>query len=181
MPVRPTGNITQDWDPVVLSRRKPKSADLKDPKVVNNAIRSGAEIETVKKFDAGSNKKGSSAASQPAMNARKLDEQTEPAALDRVSADLRLAIQKARLDKKMSQAELAKQILKRLETVVPWLGIVLAESRARCEVVDVNGKPYIYRNGKALEEEGDDSSKHWFDSHEMKKIQHNYYIWLADE
>ncbi|KAH0448101.1 hypothetical protein IEQ34_021901 [Dendrobium chrysotoxum] len=117
MPVRPTGNITQDWDPVVLTRRKPKSADLKDPKVVNNAIRSGAEIETVKKFDAGSNKKGSSAASQPAMNARKLDEQTEPAALDRVSVDLRLAIQKARLDKKMSQAELARQINERAQVV----------------------------------------------------------------
>ncbi|KAI0497911.1 hypothetical protein KFK09_021149 [Dendrobium nobile] len=97
--------------------RNPGARPLTDPKVVNNAIRSGAEIETVKKFDAGSNKKGSSAASQPAMNARKLDEQTEQAALDRVSADLRLAIQKARLDKKISQAELAKQINERAQVV----------------------------------------------------------------
>ncbi|XP_020582421.1 multiprotein-bridging factor 1c [Phalaenopsis equestris] len=117
MPIRLAGNITQDWDPVVLSKRKPKGADLKDPKAVNNAIRSGAAVETVKKFDAGSNKKGASAASQPAINARKLDELTEPSALDRVPADIRLAIQKARLEKKMSQAELAKQINERAQVV----------------------------------------------------------------
>ncbi|KAK8940186.1 Multiprotein-bridging factor 1c [Platanthera guangdongensis] len=117
MPTRAAGNLTQDWEPVILTRRKPKSSDLKDPKAVNNAIRAGAAVETVKKFDAGSNRKGSSAASQPVVDARKLDEQTEPAALDRVPTDVRLAIQKARLGKKMSQAELAKQINERAQVV----------------------------------------------------------------
>lgn len=44
------------------------------------------------------------------VNARKLEEETEPAALDRISTEVRQAIQKARLEKKMSQTELAKLI-----------------------------------------------------------------------
>ncbi|PKU68487.1 Multiprotein-bridging factor 1c [Dendrobium catenatum] len=42
--------------------------------LVRNEDQVGFLIETVKKFDVGSNKKGSSIASQPAMNVRKLDE-----------------------------------------------------------------------------------------------------------
>ncbi|KAL2496932.1 putative multiprotein-bridging factor 1c [Forsythia ovata] len=44
------------------------------------------------------------------LNARKLDEAAEPAALERVPIEVRQAIQKARISKKMSQAELAKLI-----------------------------------------------------------------------
>ncbi|KAJ8629791.1 hypothetical protein MRB53_023114 [Persea americana] len=51
------------------------------------------------------------------VNARKLDEGMEPAALERVAAEVRQAIQKARVAKKMSQAELAKQINERLQVV----------------------------------------------------------------
>ncbi|WOL14126.1 hypothetical protein Cni_G22906 [Canna indica] len=117
MPTRSTGNFSQDWEPVVLTRRKPKAADLKDPKAVNQAIRTGAAVQAVKKFDAGTNKKGSSAAAGPAVDARKLDSTTEPAALERVGADVRQAIQRARLAKKMSQAELAKLINERTQVV----------------------------------------------------------------
>lgn len=106
MPSRFTGAVTQDWDPVVLHKSKPKSHDLRDPKAVNQALRSGAQVHTVKKFDAGANKKPQATA----VNVRKLDEAAEPAALDRVGLDVRQAIQKARIEKKMSQAELAKQI-----------------------------------------------------------------------
>ncbi|XP_030530151.1 multiprotein-bridging factor 1c [Rhodamnia argentea] len=106
MPSRFPGAITQDWDTVVLHKSKPKSQDLRDPKAVNQALRSGAPVQTVKKFDAGSNKKSSA----PAIHARKLDEAAEPAALEKLPAEVRQAIQKARLEKKMSQAELAKQI-----------------------------------------------------------------------
>ncbi|XP_015898370.1 multiprotein-bridging factor 1c [Ziziphus jujuba] len=112
MPSRYPGAITQDWEPVVLHKSKPKAQDLRDPKAVNKALRSGAPIQTIKKFDAASNKKIS-----PIVNAKKLDEGTEPAALDRVPAEVRHAIQKARLDKKMSQAELAKQINERPQVV----------------------------------------------------------------
>lgn len=111
MPSRYPGAITQDWEPKVLRHSRPRGQDLRDPKAVNQALRSGVEVLTVKKLDAGSNKKSSAAA--PAVNARKLDEGTEPAALDRV----RQAIQKARLEKKLSQADLAKQINERPQVV----------------------------------------------------------------
>ncbi|KAG6586426.1 Multiprotein-bridging factor 1c, partial [Cucurbita argyrosperma subsp. argyrosperma] len=113
MPSRFPGAISQDWEPVVLHKSKPKAQDLRDPKAVNQAIRSGAPVLTVKKFDAGSNKKATAAP----VNARKLEEGTEPAALDRVPTEVRHAIQKARLEKKMSQAELGKQINERTQVV----------------------------------------------------------------
>ncbi|PIA65094.1 hypothetical protein AQUCO_00100523v1 [Aquilegia coerulea] len=103
---RATGPISQDWEPVVLHKSKPKAQELRDPKSVNQALRSGVAVQTVKKTDAGLNKK----AVTPVVNARKLDEAAEPAAFDRVSTEVRQAIQKARLAKKFSQAELAKQI-----------------------------------------------------------------------
>ncbi|KAA8523101.1 hypothetical protein F0562_009524 [Nyssa sinensis] len=112
MPSRYSGAITQDWEPVVLHKSKPKAQNLRDPKAVNHALRSGAEVQTVKKFDAGSNRKAAMT-----VNARKLDEAAEPAALDRVSAEVRQAIQKARIEKKMSQSELAKQINERPQVV----------------------------------------------------------------
>lgn len=69
-------------------------------------------VQTIKKSDVGSNKK-----TAPVVNARKLDEGTEPAALEKVPTEVRHAIQKARLEKKMSQAELAKQINERPQVV----------------------------------------------------------------
>ncbi|KAL6221810.1 hypothetical protein ACLB2K_005205 [Fragaria x ananassa] len=105
MPNRSAGALTQDWEPVVIHKSKPKPQDLRKPKVVNQALRSGAPVQTIKKSDAGHNKKAA-----PAVSVKKLDEAAEPAVLDRVSADVRHAIQKARLEKKMSQAELAKRI-----------------------------------------------------------------------
>ncbi|KDP33651.1 hypothetical protein JCGZ_07222 [Jatropha curcas] len=105
MPSRTTGAIAQDWEPVVLRKSKTKAQDLRDPKAVNQALRSGVPVQTIKKSEGGSNKKAA-----PVVNARKLDEGTEPAALDRVSPEVRQAIQKARLEKKMSQTELAKLI-----------------------------------------------------------------------
>ncbi|XVF34807.1 hypothetical protein REPUB_Repub18cG0090400 [Reevesia pubescens] len=113
MPSRFGGAVTQDWEPVVLHKSKPKAQELRDPKAVNQALRSGAPVQTIKKFDAGSNKKTEG----PVVNTRKLDEGTEPAALDRVSTDVRQAIQKARLEKKMRQAELAKLINKQPKVV----------------------------------------------------------------
>ena len=106
-----SGNITQDWEPVVLRRTKPKAADLKSTKAVNQALRTGAPVETVRKAAAGTNKK---AAEAPA---RKLDETTEPAALDRVAGEVRAVIQKARVAKGWSQAELAKRINERAQVV----------------------------------------------------------------
>jgi putative transcription factor len=55
---------------------KAPAADLKPAKVVNQALRSGASVETVLKAAAGTNKKASSAA--VAAPAHKLDETTDP-------------------------------------------------------------------------------------------------------
>lgn len=109
-----SGLVTQDWEPVVLHKSKPKAQDLRDPKAVNQALRSGGQVQTVKKSTGGLNKKSAAA---PVVDARKLDEAAEPASLDRVSAEVRQAIQKARIEKKMSQAELAKQINERPQVV----------------------------------------------------------------
>lgn len=103
---RLSGNITQDWEPVVLRRTKPKAADLKSTRAVNQAMRTGAPVETVRKAAAGA-----------AAPARKLDESTEPAGLGRVGAEVRGAIQKARVAKGWSQAELAKRINERAQVV----------------------------------------------------------------
>ncbi|XP_027176694.1 multiprotein-bridging factor 1c [Coffea eugenioides] len=113
MPSRFQGAIKQEWEPVVLQKSRPKAQDLRDPKAVNQALRTGGQVQTFKKADAGANKK----AAPPAVNARKLDEAEEPAALGRVSTEVRQAIQKARIEKKMSQAELAKQINERPQVV----------------------------------------------------------------
>lgn len=93
-------------EPVVLHKSKSKAQELRNPKAVNQALRSGAPVQTVKKFDAGSNKKTAKAV----VNMRKLDEGTEP--------DTSRQIQRARLGKKMSQADLAVNISQRL-VVVP--------------------------------------------------------------
>jgi|UniRef100_A0A2N9FMG2 putative transcription factor len=111
MPSRYPGAMTQDWEPVVIHKSKPKAHE-RDPKAVNQALRTGAPVQTLKKAEAGSNKKAA-----PVVNARKLDEAAEPAALDRVSTEVKQAIQKARLGKKMSQADLAKQINERPQVV----------------------------------------------------------------
>ncbi|KAI3822603.1 hypothetical protein L1987_10197 [Smallanthus sonchifolius] len=57
MPTRPAGPMSQDWEPVVLHKSKPKAQVLRDAKAVNQALRTGAQVQTVKKFDGGTNKK----------------------------------------------------------------------------------------------------------------------------
>ncbi|KAH7533214.1 hypothetical protein FEM48_Zijuj04G0106300 [Ziziphus jujuba var. spinosa] len=68
------GPISQDWEPVVIRKKAPNAAAKKDEKAVNAARRAGADIETIKKSTAGTNKAASSSTS---LNTRKLDEETE--------------------------------------------------------------------------------------------------------
>nr|ACF85446.1 unknown [Zea mays] len=72
------GPIRQDWEPVVVRKKAPTAAAKKDEKAVNAARRSGAEIETMKKFNAGMNKAASSGTS---LNTKRLDDDTENLAL----------------------------------------------------------------------------------------------------
>ncbi|XP_051135560.1 multiprotein-bridging factor 1b-like [Andrographis paniculata] len=99
------GMIAQDWEPVVLRRRQPTAAARKDEKAVNAARRSGAEIETIKKSNAGTNK-----AALKVLNIKKLDEDTENLTHEKVPSELKKAIMQARMNKKLTQSELAKMI-----------------------------------------------------------------------
>ncbi|OAY54776.1 multiprotein-bridging factor 1b [Manihot esculenta] len=101
------GPISQDWEPVVIRKKAPNAAAKKDQKVVNAARRSGADIETIKKSNAGTNKAASSSTS---LNTRKLDEETENLTHDRVPTELKKAIMQARMDKKLTQSQLAQLI-----------------------------------------------------------------------
>ncbi|KAK1258639.1 Multiprotein-bridging factor 1b [Acorus gramineus] len=101
------GPLTQDWEPVVVRKKAPTSAAKRDEKAVNAARRTGAEIETVKKSNAGSNKAASSSTS---LNTRKLDEETENLTHDRVPLELKKSIMQARMDKKLTQSQLAQMI-----------------------------------------------------------------------
>ncbi|KAF5949837.1 hypothetical protein HYC85_011830 [Camellia sinensis] len=102
------GQITQDWEPVVIRKKAPTAAARKDEKAVNAARRAGAEIETIKKSNAASNKAASSSTS---LNTRKLDEETENLTHDRVPTELKKAIMQARMDKKLTQSQLAQVTL----------------------------------------------------------------------
>ncbi|KAL3635376.1 Multiprotein-bridging factor 1b [Castilleja foliolosa] len=99
--------ISQDWEPVVIRKKAPTSAARKDEKAVNAARRAGADIETVKKSNAGTNRAASSSTS---LNTRKLDEDTENLTHDKVPTELKKSIMQARMDKKMTQSQLAQLI-----------------------------------------------------------------------
>ncbi|KAJ7559933.1 hypothetical protein O6H91_04G107400 [Diphasiastrum complanatum] len=101
------GPLGQDWEPVVIRKKAPNAAAKKDEKAVNEARRAGGPIETIKKYNAGSNKAASSATS---LNTKKLDDETEVLAHEKVPTELRKNIMQARLDKKLTQAQLAQQI-----------------------------------------------------------------------
>uniref|UniRef100_A0A7S2VK29 HTH cro/C1-type domain-containing protein n=1 Tax=Zooxanthella nutricula TaxID=1333877 RepID=A0A7S2VK29_9DINO len=106
MPSGPSLEGAQDWAPVVWTKSGPKGKASKSTAEVNAARRSGGEVDTSKKITAGGNK---SAHSQ-VPNAKKLDENTETFRHDTVSHDFKMALQQARLAKKMSQGALATAI-----------------------------------------------------------------------
>ena len=109
MPSRPSAPISQDWMPVIVNKRRPqKASDGSKAKVVKAAIRAGEKVETIKKFDGGCNKKKNEAP----VNSRKLEGETEVGALKKVSAEVRQPIQKARLENKLSQAELGSKSMR---------------------------------------------------------------------
>jgi len=91
----------QDWNPVVLRKNAGK------PKTEHSiaAARDSGQLETQKKFLAGSNK-----AHAPPTNAQKLEAETEDFKHVRVTLEFKLALQKARTAKKWTQAQLAQAI-----------------------------------------------------------------------
>mmetsp|Transcript_45516 Transcript_45516/g.98962 ORF Transcript_45516/g.98962 Transcript_45516/m.98962 type:complete len:144 (+) Transcript_45516:68-499(+) len=106
MPARPGLQVSQDWEPVVWNKAAPKGKASKSAGEVNAARRAGLEVDTDKKILAGGNKSAHSVI----PNAKKLDENTETFRHDTVSHDFKIALQQARLAKKMSQSALAAAI-----------------------------------------------------------------------
>ncbi|VFQ64345.1 unnamed protein product [Cuscuta campestris] len=108
------GPIRQDWEPVVIRKKAPTAAASKDKNAVNLARRVGAEVETVKKSTAGTNK---AASSSTTLNTRKLDEETENLTLPRVPSELKTAIIQARNAKKLNQAQLSQLINEKVQVI----------------------------------------------------------------
>jgi len=92
-----------DWDSVTILRKKaPKPSELKTTQAVNNAFRTGAEVETTKKFAAGSNRQH-----QTPKNTAKLDQETEDLHHDVVGIEVGRLIQQGRNAKGWTQKDLA--------------------------------------------------------------------------
>ena len=68
----------QDWNDVVIRKKKPTASEAQTSKAVNAARASGAEVETVKKFSAGKNINTAAG-----KDAAKLDRETEELQHDR--------------------------------------------------------------------------------------------------
>jgi len=102
-----------DWDtPTVLKKRAPKPSELRSQQAVNQAQRSGGQVDTSKKFNAATNKQH-----LMTKNASKLDQETEVLHHDTVGLDTGRWIQKGRQTKEWTQAELAKQICEKQSVV----------------------------------------------------------------
>ncbi|KAE8683754.1 Multiprotein-bridging factor 1a [Hibiscus syriacus] len=101
------GPFPQFREPVFIQKKAPNAAIKKDEKVVNTARRAGAEIKSFKKWNDGTNKAASSGTT---LNTRKLDDETENFAHERVATELKKAIMQARMDKKLTQTQLAQMI-----------------------------------------------------------------------
>lgn len=102
-----------DWDEVTyLHKRAPRAADAKSQKVVNQALRKGEEVETLKKFSAATNKQKAAT-----KDTAKLDRETEELKHERVTLDFARTLQKARVDKGLTQKELATRICEKPQVV----------------------------------------------------------------
>eukprot|EP00891_Asterochloris_glomerata_P008580 jgi/Astpho2/8580/fgenesh1_pm.00126_%23_1_t len=110
MPSRP-GIGGQDWNEVVIRPKKQTAATSNTEAAINAARRTGAEVVTEKKFSAGKNTAGGAGKLFPkCKDAAKLDRETEETHHERVPSELKKKIMQARLDKKMTQAQLAQAI-----------------------------------------------------------------------
>jgi len=96
--------MEQDWAEVVIRKKKPQPKN--NDQALQVARQEGTQVETVKKYNAGKN----TSTKPQAMNAKKLDDETEELSHDRLSHNVALKIQQGRLAKKMTQKELATKI-----------------------------------------------------------------------
>jgi len=95
-----------DWDSVtVLKKKAPTRGQMRSQQEVNKAMRTGAEIETNKKYAAGSNKQHATV-----KNTSHLDAESEELKHNTVGLDIGRLIQQGRHAKEMTQKDLATRI-----------------------------------------------------------------------
>jgi len=103
----------QDWETVVIRKTgKQKAAGMSSAQQLTQAKITGA-VSTERRVGA-DNRSGSSA---PALNARKLEEDTESFQHRTVDKNLAKAISQARVAKKLTQAQLATAINERPQVI----------------------------------------------------------------
>eukprot|EP01094_Clydonella_sp_ATCC50884_P023328 TRINITY_DN555_c0_g1_i1.p2 TRINITY_DN555_c0_g1~~TRINITY_DN555_c0_g1_i1.p2 ORF type:complete len:142 (+),score=56.56 TRINITY_DN555_c0_g1_i1:46-471(+) len=103
--------MDQDWEPVVVRKKvkKPGSSAA-----ANEARRAGGEVESVRKYAAGTNKH---TATGPVVDARRLDDETDASSHQTVPLTLALAIQQGRQGKGWTQKQLAAKICEKAVVV----------------------------------------------------------------
>ncbi|KAG0711458.1 Endothelial differentiation-related factor 1 [Chionoecetes opilio] len=95
-----------DWDTVTVLRKKPqKSSQLKSEQAVNQARRSGVQVDTSSKYGAATNKQQGTS-----LNTAKLDRETEELKHEKITVDVGRLIQKGRQGKGWTQKDLATHI-----------------------------------------------------------------------
>lgn len=97
---------------VYLTKRPARAADLRSKQAVNQAMKSGKEIETTKKFNAATNKHTGSTA-----NAVKLDNETEVFHVNHVSMDVSKLIGQQRQKLGITQKDLATKICEKPQVI----------------------------------------------------------------
>ncbi|XP_055607590.1 endothelial differentiation-related factor 1 isoform X2 [Uranotaenia lowii] len=102
-----------DWDTVTVLRKKaPKASTLKTETAVNQARRQGIPVETVQKYNAGTNKQHAAV-----KNTSKLDRESEELKHKTVSHDVSKLIMQGRQAKGLSQKDLATKICEKPQIV----------------------------------------------------------------
>ena len=96
--------MDQDWKSVTWSKHAPTGAKAHDEKLVNEAMRKGQGVVIERKIHNQGNKEGG------LQNAAKIEQESEVFITKRVGNCFKTALQKARQEKKLTQADLAKLI-----------------------------------------------------------------------
>ncbi|CAH3024116.1 unnamed protein product [Porites evermanni] len=105
-----------DWDSVTYLRKKtPRAAELRSKQAVAQAQRHGGAVETTQKYGAGANKQHSSS-----KDTAKLDRETEELHHEKVSLDVGKLIQQMRMEKKLTQKDLATKINEKPQVIMDY-------------------------------------------------------------
>lgn len=105
-----------DWDSVTYLRKKaPRAAELKSKQAVSQAQRHGGHVETSQKYGAASNKQHLAN-----KDSAKLDRETEELHHEKVSLDVGKLIQQSRMEKKLTQKDLATKINEKPQVIMDY-------------------------------------------------------------